>query len=127
MSITHTVLFQFKDDVDQKDIRKTCDDFLQLKDQCIHPTSNKPYILSLQGGKDNSPEGMQNGITHGFVATFESAEDRDYYVKTDPAHQTFIANGQLDTLLLKPNPTLTPISNENQLDTACLFQVANNT
>ncbi|KAI8408154.1 hypothetical protein FOFC_11088, partial [Fusarium oxysporum] len=92
MSITHTVLFQFKDDVDQKDIRKTCDDFLQLKDQCIHPTSNKPYILSLQGGKDNSPEGMQNGITHGFVATFESAEDRDYYVKTDPAHQTFIAN-----------------------------------
>ncbi|KAF5651750.1 Stress responsive A B barrel domain protein [Fusarium sp. NRRL 25303] len=91
MSITHTVLFQFKDSVDQKDVTKTCDDFLQLKDLCIHPTSNKPYIISLQGGKDNSPEGMQNGITHGFVATFESAEDRDYYVKTDPAHQTFIA------------------------------------
>ncbi|KAG7412297.1 hypothetical protein Forpe1208_v008706 [Fusarium oxysporum f. sp. rapae] len=70
----------------------TCDDFLQLKNLCIHPTSNKPYITSLQGGKDNSPEGMQNGITHGFVATFESAEDRDYYVKTDPAHQAFIAN-----------------------------------
>ncbi|KAF5564461.1 hypothetical protein FNAPI_2169 [Fusarium napiforme] len=91
MSITHTVLFQFKDNVDQKDITKTCDDFLQLKDLCIHPTSKKPYIISLQGGKDNSPEGMQNGITHGFVATFESAEDRDYYVKTDPAHQAFIA------------------------------------
>ncbi|KAF5988007.1 hypothetical protein FBULB1_1648 [Fusarium bulbicola] len=95
MSITHTVLFQFKDNVDQKDITRTCDDFLQLKDLCIHPTSKKPYITSLQGGKDNSPEGMQNGITHGFVATFESAEDRDYYVKTDPAHQAFIAQGQL--------------------------------
>ncbi|KAF5619466.1 hypothetical protein F52700_11749 [Fusarium sp. NRRL 52700] len=91
MSITHTVLFQFKDNVDPKDIKKTCDDFLQLKDLCVHPASNKPYIISLQGGKDNSPEGMQNGITHGFVATFESAEDRDYYVKTDPAHQAFIA------------------------------------
>ncbi|EWG39682.1 hypothetical protein FVEG_15058 [Fusarium verticillioides 7600] len=91
MSITHTVLFQFKDNVDQKDITKTCDDFLQLKDLCIHPTRKKPYIISLLGGKDNSPEGMQNGITHGFVATFESAEDRDYYVKTDPAHQAFIA------------------------------------
>ncbi|KAF5537314.1 hypothetical protein FMEXI_10004 [Fusarium mexicanum] len=91
MSITHTVLFQFKDNVDQKEITRTCDDFLQLKDLCIHHTSKKPYITSLQGGKDNSPEGMQNGITHGFVATFESAEDRDYYVKTDPAHQAFIA------------------------------------
>jgi hypothetical protein len=30
-------------------------------------------------------------LTHGFVSTFNSAEDRDYYVKTDPAHQAFIA------------------------------------
>ena len=32
----------------------------------------------------------QNGITHAFVVVFESVEDRDYYVKTDPAHHAFI-------------------------------------
>jgi hypothetical protein len=72
-----------------------------------------PYILSLKGGKDNSPEGLQvcshlvpshvspfqqladskqNGMTHGFVLEFASAEDRDYYVATDPAHQEFVKN-----------------------------------
>jgi hypothetical protein len=28
--------------------------------------------------------------THGFVVEFESAEDRDYYVYKDPAHQEFV-------------------------------------
>jgi hypothetical protein len=28
--------------------------------------------------------------THGFVVEFENAEDRDYYVYTDPAHQEFV-------------------------------------
>lgn len=81
---------------------------LGLKDTCVHPTSAKPYILSFTGGKDNSPEGAQvgicslleilrdltasqNGITHAFSVEFESTEDRDYYVKSDPAHQAFIA------------------------------------
>ena len=32
----------------------------------------------------------QNPFTHGFVMEFESAEDRDYYVSKDPAHQDFI-------------------------------------
>ncbi|CEI61056.1 unnamed protein product [Fusarium venenatum] len=91
MALTHTVLFQFKSDVDASEIKKICDSFLALKDQCIHPTSNSPYIVSLVGGKDNSPEGMQNGLTHGFVAIFNSTEDRDYYVEKDPAHQAFVA------------------------------------
>jgi hypothetical protein len=30
---------------------------LGLKDQCIHPTSQKQYIKSFSGGKNNSPEG----------------------------------------------------------------------
>ncbi|KAG8350444.1 hypothetical protein FVEN_g13063 [Fusarium venenatum] len=34
---------------------------------------------------------MQNGLTHGFVAIFNSTEDRDYYVEKDPAHQAFVA------------------------------------
>jgi hypothetical protein len=31
-------------------------------------------------------------MTHGFVLEFASAEDRDYYVATDPAHQEFVKN-----------------------------------
>ncbi|KAK4149079.1 stress responsive A/B barrel domain-containing protein [Chaetomidium leptoderma] len=89
MSIIHVVLFQFKADAKQEDVKAVCDRFLSLKTNCVHPTTKTPYILSLKGGKDNSPEGLQNGMTHGFVVEFASAEDRDYYVTTDPAHQDF--------------------------------------
>ncbi|KAF5008535.1 hypothetical protein FDECE_5191 [Fusarium decemcellulare] len=89
MTVTHTVLFQLKADAKPEDVKAACDRFLALKDNCIHPTSNTPYITSVKGGRDNSIEGKQNGITHGFVVEFSSAEDRDYYVKTDPAHQDF--------------------------------------
>lgn len=83
---------------------------LALKDTCVHPTSAKPYIVSFSGGRDHSPEGaqvgvhpsedisilqhltaLQNGITHAFSVEFESTEDRDYYVKSDPVHQSFVA------------------------------------
>lgn len=83
---------------------------LALGTTCLHPTTQKPYILSLTGGKDHSPEGAQvsprpaigktslaevltgsqNGITHAFTVEFGSKADRDYYVKTDPVHQAFI-------------------------------------
>lgn len=32
---------------------------LALRDDCIHPTTKKPYILESSGGRDNSPEGHQ--------------------------------------------------------------------
>ena len=85
---------------------------LSLKDKCIRLTSQKPYIKSATGGKDNSPEGMQvcccllikraslailayansikNGFTHAFVVEFESEDDRDFYVKKDEAHLAFM-------------------------------------
>jgi len=81
--------------------------FVGLKDSCLHPTSNESYILSLKGGNDNSPEGLQvrtktnaaqiqthnvsqDGMTHGFVVEFASAEDRDYYITKDPSHLAFV-------------------------------------
>ncbi|KAK4221445.1 hypothetical protein QBC38DRAFT_492056 [Podospora fimiseda] len=90
MTIVHTVLFQFKADATPEEVKAACDHFVALKDSCVHPTLNTPYIKSLRGGKDNSPERLQNGITHGFVIEFESVEDRDYYVATGPAHQAFV-------------------------------------
>lgn len=31
---------------------------MSLKDKCIHPTSQKPYIKSAVGGRNDSPEGL---------------------------------------------------------------------
>lgn len=90
MSVTHTVLFQFKSDLPITEVKAACARFLALKNACIHPVHNENYILSLKGGKDHSPEGLQNGITHGFVVEFASVEDRDYYVTKDPTHTAFV-------------------------------------
>ncbi|KAE8154547.1 hypothetical protein BDV25DRAFT_147472 [Aspergillus avenaceus] len=90
MSITHLVLFKFKPGLDPEVVNDTCQRMLGLKDNCLHPTSQKPYIKTSSGGKDNSPEGIQNGITHAFVVEFANASDRDYYVNEDPAHLAFV-------------------------------------
>ncbi|KAH8422600.1 Dabb family protein [Aspergillus melleus] len=99
MSITHIVLFQFKSEASAEAINDACDRMLALRDKCLHPSSQKPYIQTSSGGRDNSPEGIQGGITHAFVIEFATAEDRDYYVAKDPAHQEFIRS--LDGLIEK--------------------------
>ncbi|OJD15979.1 hypothetical protein AJ78_03811 [Emergomyces pasteurianus Ep9510] len=90
MGITHIVCFKFKAEVTAEVINETCAKMLALKENCIHPTHQKPYIRSAMGGIDNSPESFQNGFTHAFVTQFETAEDRDYYTKKDPAHLAFV-------------------------------------
>ncbi|KAI1114822.1 stress responsive A/B barrel domain-containing protein [Nemania sp. NC0429] len=92
MPVNHLVLFQFKADASAKEVEKIYQDMLSLKDNCLHPTTQNPYIKSLTGGKDNSPEGLQNGIQYAFVVEFESEADRDFYVKNDQAHKAFVAN-----------------------------------
>ena len=59
MGLTHIVLFQFKSTASPEAISDISQRMLALKDSCIHPTSNKPYIISASGGTDNSPEGIQ--------------------------------------------------------------------
>jgi hypothetical protein len=79
MSITHIVLFQFKSGLDAQVIKdvclpslvtvlccltqlkflKVCTRMLDLKDNCVHPSSQRPYIKASSGGIDNSPEGIQ--------------------------------------------------------------------
>ncbi|KAK6839162.1 hypothetical protein PG990_010788 [Apiospora arundinis] len=96
MTVVHIVQFRFKDGTSPEAVSEACAHMCSLKETCVHPQSNKPYITSLTGGKDNSPEGLQEGIQYAFVAHFATIEDRDYYVKTDPVHQNFIkTNGPL--------------------------------
>ncbi|KAI0836860.1 dabb-domain-containing protein [Hypoxylon sp. FL0890] len=92
MAIYHIVLFKFKDLIPPEEEQAACSRMLGLAANCIHPTSQKPYLKMLGGGKDNSPEGLQGGITHAFIAQFENEEDRKYYIEKDPAHHAFIAS-----------------------------------
>jgi hypothetical protein len=50
------------------------------------PAAQDPGILSVTCGKDNSPEGLQKGFTHGFTVDFVDAAARDNYLP-HPAHQ----------------------------------------
>ncbi|KAK4107668.1 dabb-domain-containing protein [Canariomyces notabilis] len=87
--ITHIVLFEFKPNAGATAVDAACAKFLALKDNCLAPNSQHPYITGISGGKYNSNEGLQNGLTHGFIVHFANADDRNYYVEQDPAHQAF--------------------------------------
>ncbi|KAI1465192.1 stress responsive A/B barrel domain protein [Daldinia caldariorum] len=89
MAVKHIVLFRFKADASAETVKEGTSRMLSLKEGCIHPTTQKPYIKALTGGKDISIEGADNGITHAFVMEFESIEDRDHYVNNDPYHAEF--------------------------------------
>ncbi|KAJ5945686.1 hypothetical protein N7454_002525 [Penicillium verhagenii] len=99
MSIIHIVMFQFKAELPAQVINDACDRMIALKDNCLHPSSQKPYIKASSGGADNSPEGAQDGITHAFFVEFANSADRDYYVQHDPVHQAFVKS--LDGLIEK--------------------------
>jgi hypothetical protein len=46
-----------------------------------------PGILDFAGGPYSSHEGLNQGYTHGFVMTFDSAASRDAYLP-HPKHET---------------------------------------
>ena len=45
---------------------------LALREKCIHPITQKPYVKSSMGGRDNSPEGHQVGETVPLLSTMPS-------------------------------------------------------
>ncbi|KAF2672189.1 hypothetical protein BT63DRAFT_476981 [Microthyrium microscopicum] len=90
MGITHIVLFQFKSSTSPDEIKEISNQFLSLKDTCIHPTTKTAYIKTITGGLNNSPETHgAHGFTHGYVVEFNNADDRNHYVDHDEAHDTF--------------------------------------
>ena len=87
--LRHVVMFGWKEGTDTAYINKIVSAFKELK-------SKIPLIKSFEWGTNSSPEGLNNGLTHCFVATFSSDADRDAYL-VHPAHKAFVA-------LLKPAP-----------------------
>ncbi|KAF2686937.1 hypothetical protein K458DRAFT_363353 [Lentithecium fluviatile CBS 122367] len=92
MAIIHIVLFEWKSTASKDQVDQACKTMLALGDNCLHPTSNKPYAKSIAGGINISPEGHAAPQTHGFVVEFDNTEDRDYYLNKDPAHLSFVKN-----------------------------------
>jgi Stress responsive A/B Barrel Domain len=80
--LRHVVLFQFKETSSPADIKKVVDAFREL------PQKIK-VIADFEWGTNNSPEGLSDGLTHGFIITFSSEKDRDIYLK-HPDHQAFV-------------------------------------
>ena len=80
--IRHVVCFQFKPDATTEQIKKVENEFSALKGKI-------PGILSLEWGKNNSPEDLNKEFTHCFIVTFENAKAREIYLP-HPDHQAFV-------------------------------------
>ncbi|WP_261395012.1 Dabb family protein [Membranihabitans marinus] len=80
--LRHVVLFGFKEDATPADIRKVEEAFSALPGKI-------PQIKDYEWGINNSPEGLNDGLTHCFLVTFESEDDRAIYLP-HPEHKAFV-------------------------------------
>lgn len=79
--VKHIALLKFKDGTSQEQIDKVFEDLMDLSETI-------PGIEDYVSGPNNSPEGKDQGFTHGFVMTFENSTARDAYLP-HPDHQKF--------------------------------------
>lgn len=92
--LRHVVMFKFKDDADPADITKAEEAFAALP-------SKIPQIKGFEWGLNNSPEGLNKGLTHCYILTFDSEEDRAIYLP-HPDHKAFggILGGILEEVVV---------------------------
>jgi quinol monooxygenase YgiN len=79
--LRHVVLFKFKETATPEQVKQVEDAFKAL------PSAIKE-IKGFEWGTNNSPEHLNQGLTHCFFLSFESEEDRDAYLP-HPAHKKF--------------------------------------
>ena len=73
--------FKFKDSSSAADVKKVEEAFAALPGKL-------PQIKGYEWGKNNSPENLNQGLTHCFILTFSSEKDRDEYL-VHPDHKAF--------------------------------------
>lgn len=81
--LRHVVVFKFKPEASAAEIREVTEAFLALP-------SKIPEIQDMEWGINNSPEGLNKGMTHCFLLSFRSEADRDTYLP-HPDHKAFSA------------------------------------
>ncbi len=79
--LRHVVMFKFKDNTTPAQVKQVEDAFRAL------PSKIKE-IKGFEWGTNNSPENLNQGLTHCFFLTFASGKDRDIYLP-HPAHKAF--------------------------------------
>ncbi|KAL8343763.1 hypothetical protein RB601_004330 [Gaeumannomyces tritici] len=118
MPVVHVVLMAFEPLATPQETDKIVQSMLALKDKCIHPATQKPYVKSTKGGANLTSDGFavrhhcpppsqthailcppktlltrrdsQEGYSHSFVMEFETGEECAYYSDEDPVHLEFI-------------------------------------
>ena len=79
--VKHIALLKFKEGTTQDYIDQALDQLLELSESI---DGIEDYV----SGTNNSPEGLNQGFTHGFVMTFRDAAARDAYL-AHPDHENF--------------------------------------
>ena len=80
--LRHVVLFKFKDSASKEQVDQLVNEFRGLAKKI-------PLIADFEYGVNNSPEGLNEGLTHCFLVTFRSEKDRDAYLP-HAAHKAFV-------------------------------------
>ena len=80
--LRHVVLFKFKEGTAPEKITEIENAFAALP-------SKISQIADYEWGINNSPEGLNKGLTHCFFVTFNSEADREIYLP-HPDHQEFV-------------------------------------
>ncbi len=77
--IRHIVLIKFKPELNETAISALFDELQEIQRKI-------PGILSITSGRSESPEKIERGYMHGFVADFDTWEALETY-QNDPDHQ----------------------------------------
>ena len=80
--LRHVVMFQFNEDASVDDVQKVEEAFAELPKKIA-------AIQDFEWGTNNSPEGLNDGLTHCFLVTFKDEAGRAEYLP-HPAHQAFV-------------------------------------
>jgi Stress responsive A/B Barrel Domain len=80
--LRHVVMFGWKPGTDAAELNKVVEAF------CLLP-GKISLIKGFEWGTNNSPEGLNQGLSHCFCLTFTSEQDRDAYL-VHPAHKIFV-------------------------------------
>ena len=80
-TVRHVVVFRYKPTATPAQVDSVTRAFAALKDRI-------PGIVAFEHGVNNSPEGLNQGMTHVYVMTFTDAAARDAYLP-HPAHKEF--------------------------------------
>lgn len=80
--IKHIVLLKIKEGVLERRVRECLEAISNLKDKI-------DGIVSIDCGKDNSPENKNQGYLYGFTVCFGDSKSRDNYI-SHPEHQKVV-------------------------------------